>query len=112
MQNLLTDYILNTDASTNAAFLSKISYFYRKRSDGSSTLDGAWNNPLLFSRVIEKGCIEILKTAKMKFGKVPEHIQRIVLYHIIWYFGRIVNKPAALSHLNEEQKKTFRCLIT
>ena len=80
----VTDYILNTDASTNAAFLSKISYFYRKRSDGSSTLDGAWNNPLLFSRVIEKGCIEILKTAKMKFGKVPEHIQRIVLYHIIW----------------------------
>ena len=107
----VTDYILNTDASTNAAFLSKISYFYRKRSDGSSTLDGAWNNPLLFSRVIEKGCIEILKTAKMKFGKVPEHIQRIVLYHIIWYFGRIVNKPAALSHLSEEQKKHFVALL-
>ena len=107
----VTDYILNTDVSTNAAFLSKISYFYRKRSDGSSTLDGAWNNPLLFSRVIEKGCIEILKTAKMKFGKVPEHIQRIVLYHIIWYFGRIVNKPAALSHLDEEQKKHFVALL-
>ena len=107
----VTDYILNTDASTNAAFLSKISYFYRKRSDGSSTLDGAWNNPLLFSRVIEKGCIEILKTAKMKFGKVPEHIQRIVLYHIIWYFGRIVNKPATLSHLSEEQKKHFVTLL-
>ena len=107
----VTDYILNTDASTNAAFLSKISYFYRKRSDGSSTLDGAWNNPLLFSRVIKKGCIEILKTAKMKFGKVPEHIQRIVLYHIIWYFGRIVNKPAALSHLSEEQKKHFVALL-
>lgn len=107
----VTDYILNTDLSTNAAFLSKISYFYRKRSDGSSTLDGAWQNPLLFSRVIEKGCIEILKTAKKKFGKIPEHIQRIVLYHIIWYFGRIVNKPAALSHLNEEQKKHFVTLL-
>ena len=107
----VTDYILNTDLSTNAAFLSKISYFYRKRSDGSSTLDGAWQNPLLFSRVIEKGCIEILKTAKKKFGNIPEHIQRIVLYHIIWYFGRIVNKPAALSHLNEEQKKHFVALL-
>ncbi|WP_254343189.1 CDP-glycerol glycerophosphotransferase family protein [Neisseria subflava] len=107
----VTDYILNTDLSTNAAFLSKISYFYRKRSDGSSTLDGAWQNPLLFSRVIEKGCIEILKTAKKKFGNIPEHIQRIVLYHIIWYFGRIVNKPAALPHLNEEQKKHFVALL-
>ena len=107
----VTDYILNTDLSTNAAFLSKISYFYRKRSDGSSTLDGAWQNPLLFSRVIEKGCIEILKTAKKKFGNIPEHIQRIVLYHIIWYFGRIVNKPAALSHLDEEQKKHFIALL-
>ena len=47
----------------------------------------------------------------MKFGKVPEHIQRIVLYHIIWYFGRIVNKPAALSHLSEEQKKHFVALL-
>lgn len=109
--NFVTDYILNTDLSTNAAFLSKISYFYRKRSDGSSTLDGAWQNPLLFSRVIEKGCIEILKTAKKKFGNIPEHIQRIVLYHIIWYFGRIVNKPAALSHLDEEQKKHFVALL-
>lgn len=107
----VTDYILNTDLSTNAAFLSKISYFYRKRSNGSSTLDRAWQNPLLFSRVIEKGCIEILKTAKKKFGNIPEHIQRIVLYHIIWYFGRIVNKPAALSHLNEEQKKHFIALL-
>ena len=107
----VTDYILNTDLSTNAAFLSKISYFYRKRSDGSSTLDGAWQSPLLFSRVIEKGCIEILKTAKKKFGNIPEHIQRIVLYHIIWYFGRIVNKPAALSHLDEEQKKHFVALL-
>ena len=58
----VTDYILNTDASTNAAFLSKISYFYRKRSDGSSTLDGAWNNPLLFSRVIENSQNEIWKS--------------------------------------------------
>ena len=61
--------------------------------------------------MIEKGCIEILKTAKKKFGNIPEHIQRIVLYHIIWYFGRIVNKPAALSHLNEEQKKHFIALL-
>ena len=103
----VTDYILKTDQKTKAGFISDISYFYRKRSDGSSTLDGAWKNPLLFSRVIEKGCIEILKTAQRKFGVVPEHIQRIALYHIIWYFGRIVNNPAALSHLSQEQKENF-----
>lgn len=107
----VTDYILNTDLSANAAFVSKISYFYRKRSDGSSTLDSAWENPLLFSRVLEKGCIEILKTAQKKFGRIPEHIQRIALYHIIWYFGRIVNKPAALSHLDDEQKERFVALL-
>lgn len=103
----VTDYILKTDQKTKAGFISDISYFYRKRSDGSSTLDGAWKNPLLFSRVIEKGCIEILKTAQRKFGVVPEHIQRIALYHIIWYFGRIVNNPASLSHLSQEQKENF-----
>lgn len=103
----VTDYILKVDKNTNAGFVSNISYFYRKRSDGSSTLDNAWQNPLLFSRVIEKGCIQILKTAQQTFGLVPEHIQRIALYHIIWYFGRIVNNSSALSHLSQEQQKKF-----
>lgn len=107
----VTDYILSCESKSNAGFISGISYFYRKRSDCTSTLDGAWKNPLLFSRVIEKGCIEILKTAKRNFGVIPEHIQRIALYHIIWYFGRIVNNPASLSHLSEEQKEQFVTLL-
>lgn len=107
----VTDYILSCQQNSHAGFIADVSYFYRKRSDGSSTLDSAWQNPLLFSRVIEKGCIEILKTAQQKFGTIPEHIQRITLYHIIWYFGRIVNNPAALSHLTTEQQDEFVSLL-
>ncbi|WGE31758.1 CDP-glycerol glycerophosphotransferase family protein [Actinobacillus genomosp. 2] len=103
----VTDYILNANRKHKVGFISDISYFYRKRDDGSSTLDGAWKNPLLFSRVLEKGCIGILEDAKSKFGTIPEHIQRIALYHIIWYFGRIVNNPNAVSHLTDEQKENF-----
>lgn len=103
----VTDYILNIDKSYKVGFLSGISYFYRKRDDGSSTLDSAWRNPLLFSRVLEKGCIQILKDAKNKLGTAPEHIQRVALYHIIWYFGRIVNNPSSVSHLTDQEKEKF-----
>ncbi|MFC0820943.1 CDP-glycerol glycerophosphotransferase family protein [Moraxella marmotae] len=108
----VTNYILSSSSQDKMAFVSDISYFYRKRSDGSSTLDGAWQNPNLFSTVLEKGCISILQEAENKFGYIPVHIQRIALYHIIWYFGRIVNKSSSLSHLTNEQKDIFFNLLT
>ncbi|AWW34029.1 glycosyl transferase [Mannheimia varigena] len=103
-----TDYILENSENGDIGFIHNISYFYRKRSDGSSSLDGAWKNPKLFSTVISDGCIAILKDAKEKFGYVPEHIQRVALYHISWYFGKILNNEESLSHLNSEQKEVFK----
>lgn len=106
----VTDYLL-ANSNKYASFVSNISYYYRKRADGSSTLDGAWLNPNLFTGVLEYGCLQILKDAEKTFGYIPEYIQRTALYHIYWYFGRILNNEASISHLTDEEKAKFKSLV-
>ena len=104
------DYLLS-NKNKYASFVSNISYYYRKRADGSSTLDGAWFNTNLFTRVLEEGCLKILNDAEKTFGYIPEYIQRTALYHLYWYFGRIINNESNLSHLTNEEKEKFKSLV-
>ena len=104
------DYLLANIAG-EIGFIDNISYFYRKRADGTSTLDSAWSNPALFSDVLSKGCLSLLESAYSQLGYVPIHIQRVVLYHLAWYFKFIVNKEYALSFLSTYQKDNFLSLL-
>ncbi|TCV86634.1 CDP-glycerol glycerophosphotransferase family protein [Testudinibacter aquarius] len=103
----VTDYLIDNRHNGNVGFIANISYFYRKREDGSSTLDGAWANKNLFLGVLENGCLAMLKSAKSNFGFVPSYLQRSALYHVYWYFGRIINNPNALSHLSDTEREKF-----
>ncbi|MBL0524405.1 CDP-glycerol glycerophosphotransferase family protein [Aeromonas dhakensis] len=93
------------------SFLESARYLYRKRSDGSSTIDTAWQRPGLFDEVLELGCLDILQKFKDKYGQVPEHIQRAVLYHLIWYFRRLINSPNELDFLDQNQIEKFQSLV-
>lgn len=88
-------------------FIDNIKYFYRKRSAGNSTLDTAWFNPQLFTTVLEQGVLSSLLQAEQKLGYVPTYIQRSALYHVYWYFGRIINRGNSLSHLSDFEKEQF-----
>lgn len=107
----VADYLIASKDNQKVGFISKGGYYYRKRSDGTSTLDTAWLNVGLFSTVLEKGCLSVLRDAKERYGYVPVHSQRTVLYHLAWYFRRIVNKANSISHLTNEQKSNFRRLV-
>ncbi|WP_201535637.1 CDP-glycerol glycerophosphotransferase family protein [Psychrobacter immobilis] len=105
------DYLLNDNQSNQIGFISKASYFYRKRSDGTSTLDGAWKKPTLFTTVVSEGCLELLKSSYLELGYVPIYIQRTVLYHLSWYFKYVVNNENALDILSESDKILFASLL-
>lgn len=105
------DYLINADQSSKAAFITGCSYFYRKRSDGTSTLDGAWKNPLLYTQVLSDGCLALLQNAAQRLGYVPKHIQFTVLYHLSWYFKYLVNNNKPLNILNKEDKILFQKLL-
>ena len=105
------DYLLNNNQSHQIGFISKASYFYRKRSDGTSTLDGAWKKPTLFTTVESEGCLDLLKSSYLELGYVPIYIQRTVLYHLSWYFKYVVNNENALDILSESDKSLFASLL-
>ena len=94
-----------------AGFLKEAKYFYRKREDNTSTLDGAWQKETMYFEKLKYGDLELLQYSENKFNEIPEYIQRIVLYDLFWYVRYIVNNSFKLSFLEKEQKKVFLELL-
>lgn len=107
------DYIVKESKSKNIAFLAQntCKYLYRKRSDGTSTLDGAWLKPGLFSEVLEYGVLELLVSSEFELGYVPVVFQNMALYHLYWYFARIIDSRSSLSHLSSSEIELFKYLV-
>lgn len=104
------DFILK-NYTYKIGYINNIEYFYRKRSDGSSTLDNAWFNPGLFTTVLEHGVLKSLEAAETKLSYIPTSFQNTALYHLYWYFGRIINNEASLEHLTDTEKDKFYQLV-
>lgn len=95
----------------NAAYLASSNYYYRKRSDGSSTLDNSWGKPSRFKEVLEKGHLRLLKEAAKNGQNIPLSIQRLVLYDLFWYFKKIINNAGSVNFLDKDQVKQFKELL-
>ena len=80
-------------------------YFYRRRSDGSSTVDKTWESEDKYSTVFKNGYIKLLKDAKGSDGLIPKYLQRLVMYDVAWYIKRFSFTPRNF-HLLDETKKT------
>lgn len=105
----IADYLLMSTGKV--LFLKESIYFYRKRSDKSSTVDNSWVDERKYYDVLKYGYIPMLRTYKETLGKVPIHIQRTVLYDITWYVRSLVNTPEKISFLTVEKKNKFYSLV-
>lgn len=92
-------------------FLSKPVYYWRKRENLSSTVDKAWLDKRRFDDALRYGILDLLKKANEKFGYVPVYLQRFALYHISWYFNKIVFKNFSLGFLEENEIDRFKSLV-
>jgi glycosyltransferase involved in cell wall biosynthesis/CDP-glycerol glycerophosphotransferase (TagB/SpsB family) len=108
--NFVGRYLLKT-TTADVGIAPKAKYCYRKRDDGTSTLDGAWSKPGNFDVVLRHGCLRLMEEAVDVHGLVPVWLQRTILYHLIWYINRIVAKPQSLAHLEREVLSAFRMLV-
>jgi len=106
----IADYFLH-NYNKKIIFVENAKYYYRKREDGSSTLDNSWKKVELFDDVFKFGLIPMLESYSSKFGMIPKNIQWTALYHISWYFGRLINKNHNHSILNAEQENKFLQLL-
>ncbi|ELY5937165.1 CDP-glycerol glycerophosphotransferase family protein [Cronobacter malonaticus] len=91
----------------HAAFLEHSKYYYRKREDGSSTLDTSWTKKERFINVPEYGYLNVLKSYHEKEGAVPVNIQRTVIYEIVWYLKWLTNHGERSAFLSTDEKQKF-----
>lgn len=93
------------------AFLSSATYYYRKRGDGSSTLDTAWEKPGRFDAQLRLGYMGLIQESINKYGYVKEFVQRVILYDLSWHFKRFLNNESKLSHLDLRARQRYVELI-
>lgn len=83
--HLIARYLL-TYPSPRIGFVASAVYHYRKRADGSSTLQTARTNPRRYTDVLEYGYLDVLERATARLGHVPEWLQNEIIYDLSWTF--------------------------
>lgn len=81
-------YLLALEQPT-IGFVARAHYLYRKRQDGSSTLQGSFGHPGRYTDVLRHGFLDVLRLGAQKTftGVAPEWLQNFVLYELSWYFS-------------------------
>lgn len=84
------------------AFLAGPKYYYRKRSDASSTLDTAWQQLKRYDDQLRYGSIDLIDYCLKRKGNVPAFVQRTLFYDISWHIKRLINADPLGKLLTEE----------
>ncbi|XAK48749.1 CDP-glycerol glycerophosphotransferase family protein [Campylobacter coli] len=102
----INEYLLE-NINLKSTFLPKAKYFYRKREDGSSTLDISNTILGLYFKVSKQGCLYLLErnTSNENF------IQYVILYHFFWQIKTLISNPEKLAILTNEKKELFKKLL-
>lgn len=102
--HFIARYLLNNQHGY-AAFLGGSKYYYRKRGDGTSTLDTAWQKKERFLTVPKYGYLTILNQYAESIGYVPNNIQRTMLYEITWFMKWLINRGERAAFLSSIEKQ-------
>ncbi len=81
-----TRYLLACPAPL-VGFVASAVYRYRKRSDGSSTLQNSVVQRERYTNVPRYGYLDVIERSRERFGHTPEWVQNYVLYELSWYFS-------------------------
>ena len=97
--------LLNAD--TEVAFVKRPVYRYRKRADGTSTVDGAKLRAAWCLDALRYGYLDLLNQAHQIAGEVPYFIQRTVLYDTLLRFDYLVDHPERIPLSSQAERKEF-----
>ncbi|EIX7280174.1 CDP-glycerol glycerophosphotransferase family protein, partial [Campylobacter coli] len=86
-------------------------YFYRKREDGSSTLDSKLKSKDYYLNVTRNGYLKILSDCVKNKRSIPLFIQNLILYDLHWQIKPLINCPEKLSILNKNEKQEYLNLL-
>jgi glycosyltransferase involved in cell wall biosynthesis len=117
-------YLLSFDDPV-LGFVKGANYRYRRRNDGSSTLQNSMKDVRRFTDVLTYGYLDVIRIANERFGSVPGWLQHYLTYELSWYVtsgllhgsttaceGEVSDRFYAmareiLSHIDERTIRTF-----
>ncbi len=106
----INEYLLK-NINLKSVFLPNVKYFYRKREDGSSTLDLKLKSKNYYLNVTRNGYLKILSDCVKNKRNIPLFVQNLVLYDLCWQIKPLINSPEKLSILNESEQQEYLNLL-
>ncbi|MBR8636655.1 CDP-glycerol glycerophosphotransferase family protein [Campylobacter coli] len=106
----INEYLLE-NINLKSTFLSKAKYFYRKREDGSSTLDSKLKSKDYYLNVTRNGYLKILSDCIKNKRSIPLFIQNLVLYDLCWQIKPLINSPEKLFFMGKDEKQEYLNLL-
>lgn len=109
--NFVADYLMIKE-KPEVLYIPEAIYWYRKRSDCSSSLDTCWEHEGQYTDVLRNVCLELLNVRTNKTGLRPPYwIQRTILYHLIWHIRGLVNSSKTIKNHYINVKNEYLFLI-
>ncbi|MGY1708098.1 CDP-glycerol:glycerophosphate glycerophosphotransferase [Geodermatophilus sp. SYSU D00758] len=102
-------YLLSTSQPT-IGFIRTAEYYYRKRVDGSSSVQAGWVKDEKYTLVLRHGHLDLLQRAVEQYGAVPVWLQNTVLYDLFWYFKTDVRLTSPIGAIGEDVLREFQDL--
>jgi len=86
-------------------------YYYRQRSDGTSTVQGSASDPRSYVDVPKYGYLAVLKLARDRGNGIPRWLQTLIVYDILWIFKSDVSNKRATRSQSLESLSAFHSVI-
>ena len=93
--------------SKQVAFLVAPRYYYRNFTEANSMLDISWQKEERFDEVMIYSYQALFDAYIARGYNVPKYVQRTVLYDLVWYLRKIVNRSETVAFLAPSQKGRF-----
>lgn len=89
------------------SFLPSAKYFYRKRSDGSSTLDKVFYDERRYAQLLDDAHLSLLSLCSDK-KVVPLWLQNILFYEIFWNIKSVLTDGYKLNFMTNDFRSLYK----
>jgi glycosyltransferase involved in cell wall biosynthesis len=79
-------YLMDLDKPI-VGILAGAEYIYRKRAALDSASQLSTTDPGRYTNVFEYGYLDVLESARKRYGSVPEWLQQVIIYELSWYLS-------------------------
>lgn len=86
-------------------------YHYRRRSDGTSLVQGSWSQPEKYTDLLRYGHLGVLETIRAERGRVPTWAQNLMLYELTFYFRHDARPNSPTGGISAETSAEFHVLL-